>query len=140
MEEKTIYVQMLGGFSIRYGKKVVSLNRVRSSKSVRLLQMLLLSVPGGISKSELIDNLYTWSGGMGGVDYNNNLNVLIHRLKKQLILSGLPEDDYIEIQDGICFFRSKAPLEIDTWQFEMAVDKAGSLGGGKKRCACFKGK
>lgn len=82
MEEKTIYVQMLGGFSIRYGKKVVSLNRVRSSESVRLLQMLLLSGPDGISKSELIDNLYTWSGGMDGVDYNNNLNVLIHRLKK----------------------------------------------------------
>ena len=55
MEEKMIYVQMLGGFSIRYGRKVVSLNRVRSSKSVRLLQMLLLSVPNGISKNELID-------------------------------------------------------------------------------------
>lgn len=129
MEEKMIYVQMLGGFSIRYGRKVVSLNRVRSSKSVRLLQMLLLSVPNGISKNELIDNLYVWNGGMECADYNNNLNVLIHRLKKQLILNGLPEDDYIKIQDGICFFESKEPLVIDTWQFEKTVEKAESLGG-----------
>lgn len=136
MEERTIYVQMLGGFSIRYGRKVISFNRARSSKSVRLLQMLLLSVPDGISKNELIDNLYMWNGGTDGIDYNNNLNVLIYRLKKQLISNGLPEYDYIQIQDGICSFQSRAPLETDTWQFERAVEKAESIemvvGGGKQ--------
>lgn len=132
MEEKTIHVQMLGGFSIRYGRKVVSFNREKNSKSVRLLQMLLLSVPDGISKNELIDNLYMWNGGTDGIDYNNNLNVLIHRLKKQLVLKGLPEYDYIQIQDGICSFQSNVPLEIDTCQFERAVEKA-ERGGAKAR-------
>lgn len=49
-KDRTLYVQMFGGFSMRYGRKVISFNRVRNSKSVRLLQMLLLSVPDGISK------------------------------------------------------------------------------------------
>ncbi|RKJ44003.1 hypothetical protein D7X98_13490 [bacterium 1XD8-76] len=68
MRERTLYVQMFGGFSMYYGKKVISFNRVRNSKSVRLLQMLLLSVPDGISKNELIDNLYCWNGENDNAD------------------------------------------------------------------------
>lgn len=133
-EKKTLYVRMFGGFSMYYGKEAVALNRVRNSKSVRLLQMLLLSAPNGISKSELIDYLYKWNEDTGTVDYNNTLNVLVHRLKKQLTTAGLPEDNYIGIQDGICRFQSKVPLEIDVWQFENAVEEAGKVsGGGKQR-------
>ena len=127
--EKKIYVQMLGGFAMYYGRDVIPFNRIRSSKSVRLLQMLLLSMPGGISKNELIDYLYGWGGGRDSADYNNTLNVLIHRLKKQLISAGLPEDDYLVIQDGICRFRSKLPLEMDVRQFEKTVEEAEGSGG-----------
>lgn len=129
MRERTLYVRMFGGFSMHYGRKVISFNRVRNSKSVRLLQMLLLSVPDGISKNELIDNLYGWNGEADNTDYNNNLNVLIHRLKKQLVSNGLPEDDYIEIRDGICYFKSRIPLEIDARRFERTVRAAESPGG-----------
>lgn len=138
MRERTLYVQMLGGFSMHYGKKVISFNRVRNSKSVRLLQMLLLSVPDGISKNELIDNLYGWNGENDNTDYNNNLNVLIHRLKKQLVSNGLPEGDYIEIQDGICYFKSCIPLEIDTRRFEKIVRAAESPGGAKRELLFLK--
>ena len=53
---------------MHYGRKAISFNRVRNSKSVRLLQMLLLSVPDGISKNELIDNLYGWNGEVDNAD------------------------------------------------------------------------
>lgn len=132
-EEMILYVRMFGGFAMRYGKKVISFNRIRSSKSVRLLQMLFLSVPDGISKDELIDYLYKWNGETGSADYNNTLNVLLHRLKKQLTAAGLPEREYIEIQDGVCRFQSEIPLEIDVWQFERAVEKAGQISGGTDR-------
>ena len=126
MGEKALYVQMFGGFSMRYGRKAISFNRGRNSKSVRLLQMLLLSVPDGISKNELIDNLYGWNEGDGAADFNNSLNVLIYRLKKQLIAAGLPDDNYIEIRDGICRFGSRIPLETDVWRFEKTVREAES--------------
>lgn len=137
MEKKVLHVQMFGGFSMRYGQEAISFRRTRNSKSVLLLQMLLLSMPGGISKSGLIDHLYKWNGGAEPADYNNSLNVLIHRLKKQLISGGLPEDDYIEIRNGICSFRCKIPLEIDTWRFEKILAKAGSFPGGWSALSCF---
>ncbi len=79
---------MLGGFSMYYGEDPVVFNKMGSSKSVRLLQMLLLSLKNGISKSELIDNLYGWNEKQDMANGNKNLNNLIYRLKKQLISSG----------------------------------------------------
>ena len=46
---------------MRYGDEAVIMNKQESSKSVRLLQMLLLSMPEGVSKREIIDNLYGWN-------------------------------------------------------------------------------
>ena len=60
-KRKELRIQMLGGFSMYYGEEAIALNKIGKSKSLRLLQMLLLSRPGGISKSELIDNLYGWT-------------------------------------------------------------------------------
>lgn len=51
--EKALRIQMLGGFAIYYGGEAVALKKVGGSKSIRLLQMLLLSLPGGISKVRL---------------------------------------------------------------------------------------
>ena len=79
---------MFGGFSMRYGDETVIMNKQESSKSVRLLQMLLLSMPDGVPKREVIDNLYGWNDGMDGANRNKNLNNLIYRLKGQLAAGG----------------------------------------------------
>lgn len=131
MSEKVLHIQMLGGFSIYYGEEALTMNKMGSSKSVRLLQMLLLSLPGGISKSELMDNLYGWNEKTDIANRNKNLNNLIYRLKGQLVSSGLPDDEYVEIKDGMSHFKCSIPLEVDTRQFEETVDKAKREGGGK---------
>ena len=61
MGSKVLRIRMLGGFSIYYGEDPVVFNKMGSSKSVRLLQMLLLSLAGGIPKGELLDSLYGWN-------------------------------------------------------------------------------
>lgn len=129
--EKILKVQMLGGFSMYYGREAVTLNKIGSSKSVRLLQMLLLSLQGGISKNELMDNLYGWNERTDGANRNKNLNNLIYRLRGQLSVCGLPEEEYVDITEGMCSFKSQIPLELDTWQFEEAVKQAKNSGGGK---------
>lgn len=98
---------------MRYGDETVIMNKQESSKSVRLLQMLLLSMPDGVPKREVIDNLYGWNDGMDGANRNKNLNNLIYRLRGQLTAGGLPEKDYVEIQGGMCCFKSVIPLQID---------------------------
>lgn len=47
MSEEILQIQMFGGFSMRYGNETVVMNKAGSSKSLRLLQMLFLSIPGG---------------------------------------------------------------------------------------------
>ena len=110
-------VKMLGGFSMTYGTIPISLNRTGSAKSVRLLQMLLLSGENGIAKNELMDSLYGWSGENDSSDRNRNLNNLIYRLKKQLVAAGMPQDEYVVIRDGRCYWSSRLELELDAEQF-----------------------
>lgn len=129
MQDETLHIQMLGGFAMYYGGEAVTLNKAGSSKSVRLLQMLLLSLPGGIAKNELIDNLYGWNEQIDVANRNKNLNNLIYRLKGQLVSSGLPEDEYVEINEGMCCFKSRLPLELDVQRFEETVRLADKLGG-----------
>ena len=132
MSEEKLQVQMFGGFSMRYKGRTVIMNKQESSKSVRLLQMLLLSMPEGLPKSEIIDNLYGWNGGMDAANRNKNLNNLIYRLKGQLTAGGLPEKEYVEIRSGICCFKSAIPMQVDVSEFEMAVKEAKAEEGRKR--------
>lgn len=53
-----------------------------------------------------------------------DLNNLIYRLKGQLLSVGLPDDEYVEIREGRCCFKSRLTLTLDTQQFEETVEKA----------------
>lgn len=124
MTEEEIQIQMFGGFAIRCGKQTISINKADSSKSIRLLQMLLLSLPAGLSKSEIMDTLYVWSEKADAASRNRNLNNLIYRLKKQLAAGGLPPQNYVEIAGGICRFHTDLPLWLDVLEFQKLVEKA----------------
>ena len=50
VQEKVLRIQMLGEFAMYYGDEAITLKKIGISKSVRLLQMLLLSLKTGISK------------------------------------------------------------------------------------------
>lgn len=130
MSEKVLRVQMFGGFSMYYGDDPVALNKIGSAKSIRLLQMLLLSLRGGIPKNELIENLYGWNEDADAMNRNRNLNNLIYRLRGQLISAGLPDDEYVEISEGRCRFKSSIPLELDALRFEETVRETQKYAGG----------
>lgn len=138
MAEKIFEVQMFGGFSMRYGNETVVMNKAGSSKSLRLLQMLLLSMPEGLSKSEIMDNLYGWNEKTDTANRNKNLNNLIYRLKGQLAAGGLPEEDYVEIQEGICRFKSGIPLKMDVLEFENTIELAKKENGSKRSSLLWK--
>lgn len=138
MSEEILQIQMFGGFSMRYGNETVVMNKAGSSKSLRLLQMLLLSIPGGVSKSEIMDNLYGWNEKTDSANRNKNLNNLIYRLRGQLAAGGLPERDYVEIRDGMCFFKEEIPLKIDALEFEKTIELAKREKGKKRRTLLWK--
>ena len=135
MAEKELHVQMLGGFSMYYGDEAIALNKIGGSKSLRLLQILLLSRRSGISKNELMDYLYGWNEKAAAVNRNKNLNNLIYRLKGQLISCGLPDSEYIKIREGMCWFKPEFPVVLDTEVFEETVETVKKMRGGAERFA-----
>ena len=115
---------MFGSFAMRYGSQPILLKKIESSKAARLLQMLLVAAPEGITKSELIDNLYGWEEQYDPANRNRNLNNVIYRLRNALTAGGLPSDNYVEIADGVVRFGGHLPLETDTRRFEQLVTEA----------------
>ncbi len=139
MAEKELHVQMLGGFSMYYGDEAIALNKIGGSKSLRLLQILLLSRRSGISKNELMDYLYGWNEKAAAVNRNKNLNNLIYRLKGQLISCGLPDSEYIKIREGMCWFKPEFPVVLDTEVFEETVETVKKMRGGQNGLHFFEG-
>ena len=114
-------VQMLGVFNVKYGDKPLSLGRNTATKAMKLLQILLYRVNGGISREELIECLY---GREDITDASNSLRVAVHRLKKLLIDAGLPEHDYIAIKKGIYRWDSSMEIVVDALEFEKLIHQA----------------
>lgn len=121
MDDNKIIVQMLGGFSITYEGKPVSLERSSITKATQLLQYLIYYRGKKIPREALINILYN--------EYDisnpaNNLKVNLFRLRKLLASSHLPNYDYISFKSGMYSFSSEIPIEIDAEQFDAFATQA----------------
>lgn len=128
-EHDKLIVSMLGGYSLTYNDKPMILGRGKLTKSVQLLQLLLLHLENGIAKDELVQALYNWEEIS---DTNNSLNSMIYRLKNQLIVAGMPKEDYISIKNGICKWEGSMPVELDVAEFEASFMRASDVSGTEK--------
>lgn len=125
-KNETLALNMLGGYTLTYGEKPITLGRGKLTKSVQLLQLLLLHIDNGITKDELVQALYNWEDVS---DANNSLNSMIYRLKNQLIAAGMPKEEYISIRNGICKWIGSMPVKVDAVEFEMYVNEAANSEG-----------
>lgn len=116
---------MLGDFSVMYGDKEISFGRFSTSKNVELFQMLMLYLKKGIPKSKLMEAIYDWDE-IG--NKNRSMNNLMYRLKQQMMESGLVQEEYILLREGICKWLPEIPVEADTVLFEEELEIAQSLG------------
>lgn len=111
MERKvsTLKVQVLGGFSISYEGRPLSFSKGSSTKAIRLLQILLYYSESGISREQLIEYLFGYEDIANAA---NNLRVTVHRLKKIISDTNLPEYDYISLKKGIYQWNSPEGMEV----------------------------
>ncbi|MBS6195087.1 MAG: transcriptional regulator [Clostridiales bacterium] len=116
-------VYMLGSFSIVYGDETISFKRNSTTKAMKLLQILLhaSACGGGISRTRLWEDLF---GREELANVANNLRVTVFRLRKMLTDAGLPEHDYIQIDNGIYKWDSPMEVYIDTADFTNKVKAA----------------
>lgn len=120
VKQECLYVHMLGGFSLSYHEKPLSLVCNVNNKSVQLLSILLYYGDKGISRNKLLDILY---GREELSNPTNSLRAVIFRLRKLLADSGLPQDEYIHYQNGSYFWSPDSfDTVVDAIEFEkMAV-------------------
>ena len=114
-------IKALGGFSMRYGEKTISIGSGKSTKAVKLLQILVCSEGRTVSRERLLDMLY---GNEDITDAANNLRVTTFRLKKMLVTAGLPQYDYIQIKSGMYSFAAPMEVVLDADGFVSLCDQA----------------
>ena len=119
MIQDALKVRMLGGFTLEYKGREIILDRNIASKTMQLLQIMLLHTgDGGISKTALIEALY---GRKEVENKNGSLNNTLFRLRKQLKNAGLPESNYIIINAGICTWDPQIKVSVDVLEFEQLI-------------------
>ena len=120
-EQDIFYMNMLGGFSMRYGTRKISFARSGNSKFIQLLQLLMIHPRRQIAKTEIIETLY---GDEQIENTNLTLNNTIFRLRKQLVKAGLPQNQYIEVRRGMCIWNMEVPAVVDVREFEILTERA----------------
>ncbi len=134
MPEQRLEVRMLGRFSVHYAGKEIFVEQNSISKTVQLLQVLLFYNQDGISKNSLIDILY---GREKVENKNGSLNNTIFRLRRQLKAAGLPESNYICIEEGICIWDEKIPIWVDVCEFKKLI-QTGQKSHGEERLEVYR--
>lgn len=142
MATERLEIRMLGTFSVNYAGREIVIDRNAVSKTTQLLQMLALHGQEGISKAGLIDALY---GRETVENKNGSLNNTIFRLRRQLKAAGLPDSQYICIQNGMCTWDEAIPLWVDVCEFQNLAEESQSKTGQeeirlcRKAAACYTG-
>jgi len=116
-----LYVYMFGNFSLKYKGQLLTLERNSATKAMHLLQILLYYGSSGITRSQLLHYLY---GRDGVEDPSNNLRVTVHRIRRKLLEAGLPEWEYIRIENGSYYFSAPMDVILDVAEFDDLLDRA----------------
>ena len=118
----TLYVRMLGGFSVRWnGKLIAGGSKASESQITYLLQILIHNRKNGVTRDRLEELLFE-DRDMANV--HHALQSVIYNTKKKLIHAGLPELNYIEQRKGVFFWTDQIDLVEDAAEFDLLCQKA----------------
>lgn len=121
IEQKILYVQMLGGFRVTWGGEPLNIPISSATKTMQFFQIIVLSGRKGITRELLVKYL---SEGHELSDPANSLRVTNYRLRRLLADSGLPNCNYIQIVKGSYCWNYEIPLETDVGEFENLIKEA----------------
>ena len=131
-----IYVQMLGGFSLTVGDKILDLGNNSKANFLKLTEIVMLRGLGGVSKRDLIDGIF---GHKALLDENNSLNNLLHQARTQLKKAGMPGKKIIDGKRGVYApeFHPDYEYVLDVQEFEDICIKAKNEKKDEKKFALY---
>ena len=118
----TLYVRMLGGFSVLWnGNVVAGGSKASESQMSDLLQILIHDREHGVTRDRLEELLF---GDRDMSNVHHALQSVIYNTKKKLERAGLPPINYIEQRRGVFFWTDALPLVEDAAEFERLYKEA----------------
>ncbi len=139
-ELNTLIVSMLGGFSLRYNGKELSIGNLSGQQMVQFLQLLLHYRKQGVSRDLAKSVLF---GDRDVDDISHSIRNIIYNLRKKLKELGLPESQYVVKRKGVYYWTDEIPVKEDAGEFDDAFDLAMDEEDDEKRVsalntACYK--
>lgn len=116
-----LQVKLFGAEKIIYGDVAILNGKGMITKAMKLLLILIYCGQKGITRGQLIENLY---GHEEVADVANNLRVTMHRLKKVLEKAGLPECEYVLHRDDKYYWNAPVEVEVDVTKFKQILEQA----------------
>ena len=121
-QENTLYVRMLGGFSVRWnGKLIAGGSKANGSQFAYLLQILIHNREKGVTRDKLEELLFE-DRDMSNI--HHALQSVIYNAKKKLEQAGLPPVNFIEQKRGVFFWTQEIPMVEDAADFEALYRRA----------------
>ena len=131
----TLYVRMLGGFSVLWnGQLIAGGSKAADSQMSDLLQILIHDRSHGVSRDQLEDLLFA---DRDVTNVHHALQSVIYNTKKKLEKAGLPKVSYIEQRKGIFFWTDELPVYEDAAEFEELYKEAVSAEDPDEKLALF---
>ena len=131
----TLYVRMLGGFSIRWnGALIAGGSKASESQFTYLLQILIHNRDKGVTRDRLEELLFE-DRELDNV--HHALQSVIYNAKKKLEKAGLPKVNYIRQDKGVFFWTEELPLVEDAAEFDRRCREAGEAKDIDERLALY---
>lgn len=135
LQPDTLYVRMLGGFSLRWnGKLIAGGSKAGDSQFTSLLQILIHDRSHGVTRDRLEELLF---GDREISNIHHALQSIIYNSKKKLEKAGLPPVNYITQEKGVFFWASEIPLVEDAYEFERLYREADAAEDSDERLALY---
>lgn len=120
-ELNTLIVTMLGGFSLRYNGRELSIGTLSGQQMVQFLQLLLHYRKQGVSRDLAKSVLF---GDRDVEDVSHSIRNIIYNLRRKLKELGLPENQYVIKRGGVYYWTEDIPVKEDASDFDDAFDIA----------------
>lgn len=115
-------VKTLGNFQISWEGSPIGLGKQSTNNVVRLFMLFMMNLEKGLSRGELIRELFFQQDVDS--DPGANLRITVYRLRQAMKKAGVscPEkSDYILIEHGVYRWNPEIPVEVDALEFERLV-------------------
>ncbi len=131
---KKMHVTMFDNFTVSIDGKEIYFDKNQTTKSMQLFEILIYFGEEGVPRKWLLNSLYTRDNVSNP---SNNLRVTAHRLRKILNDAGLPDQDYIKIENSKYIFQPPYEMTVDVHEFERLINDARSSKNEEKKILLY---